>query len=41
MSTTVMTNRLELSSFADTALKAATRLWFVAASSANWCSRLP
>ena len=31
MSTAVMTNRLELASFADTALKAVTRLWFVAA----------
>jgi len=31
VSTTVMTNRLELASFADIALKAATRLWFVAA----------
>jgi Predicted membrane protein (DUF2306) len=29
MSTAVMTNRLELASFADTALKAATRFWFV------------
>jgi uncharacterized membrane protein len=28
MSTAVMTNRLELSSFADTALKAAARFWF-------------
>jgi tetratricopeptide (TPR) repeat protein len=31
MSTAVMTNRLELASFADTALKAATRFWFVVA----------
>ena len=30
MSTAVMTNRLELSSVADTALKAASRFWFVA-----------
>src|SRR5580704_11279183 len=30
MSTAVMTNRLELSSVADTALKAAARFWFVA-----------
>ncbi len=29
MSTAVMTNRLELDSFADTALKAAARFWFV------------
>jgi uncharacterized membrane protein len=29
MSTAVLTNRLELSSIADTALKAATRFWFV------------
>src|SRR6202158_5486823 len=29
MSTAVMTSRLELASFADTALKAATRFWFV------------
>src|ERR1022692_2261510 len=28
MSTAVMTNRLELTSFADTALKAAARFWF-------------
>jgi tetratricopeptide (TPR) repeat protein len=31
MSTTVMTNRLELSSVADTALKTAVRFWFVVA----------
>jgi tetratricopeptide (TPR) repeat protein len=31
MSTAVMTNRLELNSVADTALKAATRFWFVVA----------
>jgi tetratricopeptide (TPR) repeat protein len=31
MSTAVMTNRLELTSFADTALKAAARFWFVVA----------
>jgi hypothetical protein len=31
MSTAVMTNRLELTSFADTALKAAVRFWFVVA----------
>ena len=29
MSTAVMTNRLEMNSFADTVLKAATRLWFL------------
>src|SRR5229473_1256163 len=29
MSTAILTNRLELSSVADTALKAATRFWFV------------
>ena len=31
MSTAVLTNRLELNSVADTALKAATRFWFVVA----------
>jgi len=50
MSTAAMTNRLELSSVADSTLKAAARLWFVlavigqlafafAVSSLLWCGR--
>ncbi|MGB7464241.1 MAG: hypothetical protein WBW14_15170 [Candidatus Acidiferrum sp.] len=36
MSTTVWTNRLEPSSVADKALKAAARLWFLVAIIGQW-----
>ena len=36
MSTAVLSNRLELSSVADTALKAAARFWFVVTVIGQW-----